>query len=272
MAVLCPFIKMDSLDMLTTLNCVSTLCCQSVFLREKTTRKFSPKPGQHPCHRCGGYLAEGAYVQVYPDRKFRLLTRICTVATAMFYKSSTNFVHTFSDDGSFVRERPGATISLAEIAMNWVYHALSTGACREEQMYHSILDVFGNIDKPANLPAGVGDCSVCRGSGLSRRSRSRKSKKPSKPQPCPTCLGSARVLSPVLTPRIVSMAESVYASATWHGQLPEEDMNVLADHLYDVWPESLTAEPNLFVDHLREPGPHFLGCWAIDVLARKVPS
>jgi hypothetical protein len=61
-----------------------------------------------------------------------------------------------------------------------------------------------------------------------------------------------------LTPNVVMLARSFYHDRNFAG-LP-----ILADALE----ESGCTSPDL-LDHLRGPGPHVLGCWALDTVLNK---
>jgi hypothetical protein len=68
-----------------------------------------------------------------------------------------------------------------------------------------------------------------------------------------------------LTPQVVAIAQAAYDQ--WElpaGTLDTSRLAVLADALEEVG----CTDPNL-LDHLRSPGPHYRGCWAIDILLGK---
>jgi hypothetical protein len=57
---------------------------------------------------------------------------------------------------------------------------------------------------------------------------------------------------------VVKLAEAIYAGRAF------DRMPILADALE----EAGCADAN-FLDHCREPGPHALGCWIVDLLLGK---
>lgn len=68
-----------------------------------------------------------------------------------------------------------------------------------------------------------------------------------------------------LTPTAISLAN--VASATRHlpsGHLDPDRLAVLADAL-----EEAGCTEQAVLDHLRAPGPHVLGCWAVDLVVAK---
>lgn len=67
--------------------------------------------------------------------------------------------------------------------------------------------------------------------------------------------------SPVLTPLVRSLAEAAYQERQENGELDPDRLAVLSDALIDAG----MPEGDLLA-HLREPGPHYPGCWAVDLL------
>jgi hypothetical protein len=67
------------------------------------------------------------------------------------------------------------------------------------------------------------------------------------------------------TPTVLSLAQAAYEERLLHsGELGPVRLNVLADALEDA---GCTDEALL--THLREPGPHVRGCWALDLVLGK---
>jgi hypothetical protein len=72
---------------------------------------------------------------------------------------------------------------------------------------------------------------------------------------CPACL----------TPQVVALARAAYDRRHLpSGELGPDRLAVLADALE----EAGCTDPDL-LNHLRPPGPHVRGCWAIDLLLGK---
>jgi hypothetical protein len=68
-----------------------------------------------------------------------------------------------------------------------------------------------------------------------------------------------------LTPQVVAIAQGAYDQRELPaGTLDTSRLAVLADALEEVG----CTDPDL-LDHLRGPGPHYRGCWAIDILLGK---
>jgi hypothetical protein len=70
---------------------------------------------------------------------------------------------------------------------------------------------------------------------------------------CPVALNPAW-----LTPNVTALARSIYADRNFI------DLPILADALE----EAGCTRPELLT-HLRGPGPHVLGCWALDLVLNK---
>jgi len=67
-----------------------------------------------------------------------------------------------------------------------------------------------------------------------------------------------------LTAAVQALAEVAYAERLLpSGTLDPQRLGVLADAAEEV------ALPREVVEHLRSPGPHWRGCWAVDVLSGK---
>ena len=72
---------------------------------------------------------------------------------------------------------------------------------------------------------------------------------------CPACL----------TPQVVALARAAYDRRHLpSGELDQARLAVLADALEDAG----MADPDL-LNHLRGPGPHYRGCWAVDLILGK---
>jgi hypothetical protein len=66
------------------------------------------------------------------------------------------------------------------------------------------------------------------------------------------------------TSTVVALAEAAYEERLLpSGQLDPQRLTILADAL-----EEAGAGPELLA-HLRSPGPHVLGCWAVDLILGK---
>jgi len=67
------------------------------------------------------------------------------------------------------------------------------------------------------------------------------------------------------TPTVRSLAEAAYQERSLpRGTLDSDRLAVLADALEDAGCDS-----NQMLDHLRGPGPHMRGCWALDLILGK---
>lgn len=123
-------------------------------------------------------------------------------------------------------------------------------------------EVFGNPFQPVTLPLGE-PCRKCKGKGdipagaggavIGRKER----------LPCERCKGTGHRPSPVLTPLVLQLAEAAYTVRTGTGTLDNDALAVLSDALEEAGLEEMT---NPILAHLREPGPHYRGCWATDIL------
>jgi hypothetical protein len=110
--------------------------------------------------------------------------------------------------------------------------------------------LFGDPFGPAvRLP---GACPRCGGAGRRRN--------PAPPEaqisPWVLCCAKGKGLSPALTPLVRRLAEQIYAGRAFD-RLP-----VLADAA-----EEAGVDDPALLGHLRSPGPHARGCWALDLLA-----
>lgn len=113
---------------------------------------------------------------------------------------------------------------------------------------------------------------------------------------CDTCQGTGHEPSPVLTPLVQSLAEAAYQERDPSGTLDPDRLAVLSDALIDAGLEGPVCDfckgrgnfqtsnsyaecpwcgfqgvgtgrqPHPMLAHLRLPGPHYRGCWAIDLL------
>jgi hypothetical protein len=63
---------------------------------------------------------------------------------------------------------------------------------------------------------------------------------------------------------IVGVAQAAYERPTQSGELDRQRMGVLADAL-----EEAGCTDDGLLSHLRSPGPHFRGCWALDLVLGK---
>lgn len=155
---------------------------------------------------------------------------------------------------------------------------------------HVIREVFGNPFQQVTLPPGE-KCEAC-----AARLRWQETW-------CKVCRNTQHGPSPVLTPLVLQLAEAVYNVRTETGTLDNDALAVLSDALEDAGLEDksqvcprcidgsgvrlgLYGEPprvechhcggegklrfaNPILAHLREPGPHYRGCWATDILLGK---
>lgn len=72
----------------------------------------------------------------------------------------------------------------------------------------------------------------------------------------------ASIASPCLTPTVVSLASAAYQERHWRsGEIDCDRLGVLSDAL-----EEASCDDAALLDHLRGPGPHVRGCWALDLL------
>lgn len=70
--------------------------------------------------------------------------------------------------------------------------------------------------------------------------------------------------SPWLTPQVLALADAAYHERLPDGTLDPLRLSVLADAL-----EEAGCDNAEILTHLRSPGPHWRGCWAVDLLLRK---
>ena len=118
-------------------------------------------------------------------------------------------------------------------------------------------DIAGNPFRPVALPKGQ-PCPRCNGTGTLWRSRTRGSD-------CPQCKGEGYQRCPWLTPDVLALAQAAYLErdpATGH--LDPARLAVLADAL-----EEAGCADEAVLSHLRSPGPHVRGCWALDLVLSK---
>lgn len=150
-------------------------------------------------------------------------------------------------------------------------------------------EVFGNSLQPVTLPLGE-PCKKCRGRG----ERLLRDEHPELSHPkdrrrawCSVCNGTGHGPSPVLTPLVLQLAEAAYTVRTGTGALDNEALAVLSDALEEAglegpWDAVMVRQTRRSVGHiehrnvlhpilahLRDPGPHYRGCWALDLLLGK---
>jgi hypothetical protein len=70
---------------------------------------------------------------------------------------------------------------------------------------------------------------------------------------------------PLVPPLARSIAEGAYANRIEYGELDPERLLVLWDALEDAGCQSKAIR-----EHLCSPGPHYRGCWAIDLILGKI--
>lgn len=80
---------------------------------------------------------------------------------------------------------------------------------------------------------------------------------------CDDCAGTgvACVPWPYRTPLVMEMAKSAYGERLPNGLLNSDTLCIMSDALIDA---GLMNHP--IIEHLRQPGPHYLGCWAVDAI------
>jgi hypothetical protein len=116
---------------------------------------------------------------------------------------------------------------------------------------HLLRDIVGNPFRPAMLPPGP-RCSVCGGIG----------KAASHCERCGLHGHFGREAHPFITPTVLSLAQAAYDHrdpATGH--MDPLRLAVLADALEEAGCDNETV-----LSHLRSPGPHVRGCWALDLI------
>lgn len=148
-----------------------------------------------------------------------------------------------------------------------------------------IRDIVGNPFRPVELSL----CEGCYGRedhGPSGNANWKRSE-------CPCCGGVGRI-APWLTPAVLSLAQAAYDTRQPDGTLNPLRLAVLADALEDAGCEGdkcdacrdgyQTAGQSVYpcrrcmgsrtldhpiLAHLRTPGPHWRGCWAVDLILGK---
>lgn len=168
-------------------------------------------------------------------------------------------------------------------------------------------DIVGNPFRPVMLPAGP-PCRKCRGKGKRPSGAGGAVDRPSH-RPCEVCEGTGHGPCPWLTPDVLALAQAAYDQRDEvSGHLDPVRLAILADSLEEVGcpPEVETAcngcggagvvydevgtdypcvrcgrggltrpgtgraiVPHPLLAHLRSPGPHVRGCWAIDLVLEK---
>ena len=157
-------------------------------------------------------------------------------------------------------------------------------------------DIVGNPFRPVVLPPGeLTKCRTCNGEGELTTSHRFD---------CYNCDGQGTRHKPCswLTPLVVSLAQGAYDNRLPSGQLDPEILAVLSDALEDAgcpthetatervrvctafmyshqemgvecncdsWRDVKVERPHPILAHLRSPGPHWRGCWAVDLLLEK---
>jgi hypothetical protein len=156
-------------------------------------------------------------------------------------------------------------------------------------------DIIGNPWRPVALPPGP--AARCKCWGYSTFG------KPVPAMACPSCQGKGTIPgpSPVLTPTVLSLAQAAYEERQEDGTLDPARLAVLSDALKEaglacqqckgcngerghplysrdsgesyMMPcrdcEGAGVLPHPVLAHLRSPGPHVRGCWAVDLMLGK---
>lgn len=127
-----------------------------------------------------------------------------------------------------------------------------------------VWDVFGNPFRPVEIKkkcwrcAGVGkyQTSVYVGDGKSERME----------RHCETCLGNGRFQPSWRSSRVISLAQAAYDERLSSRELDTARLFVLSDAMEEEADASLDIR---LLEHLRLPGPHYRGCWALDLILGK---
>ena len=184
-------------------------------------------------------------------------------------------------------------------------HADASGEADAWQLADTLRDIVGNPFRPVVLSSGEPvKCRQCSGSGWIRDHVPYADL-----ERCEACkgVGESATPSPWLTPLVVSLAQGAYDNRLPSGQLDPEILAVLSDALEDAgcpvgvqvcylcnstgiyqqehpWGDTYAVEtltchacqgertgavPHPLLAHLRSPGPHWRGCWAVDLLLEK---
>jgi len=119
--------------------------------------------------------------------------------------------------------------------------------------------LFGNPWRPVTLPK----CGRCDGGGERIGADRPFEFAPNAIEAlrCPDCRGAG---SPAITPDVRALARAAYDERAAEGLLDPVRLLVLADALEEAGCDN----PDL-LGHLRGPGPHARGCWALDLLLGK---
>jgi len=230
------------------------------------------------------------------DRKLRLVACACSRldARGKNHLEAIEAVETHAD-GHDIDLNPHSnwTIASPEYSPARMLSYLLTDAGfvgKGKQIADILRDIIGNPFQPVTLPLGetipCKACSVFRGADDDFMTFK---------VACNVCRNSGRVVgpSPVLTPLVLQLAEAVYTVRTGTGTLDNDVLAVLSDALEEAGleemycplckgrPQRTRAEYFICIDHneivvehpilahLREPGPHYRGCWAVDLLLGK---
>lgn len=219
------------------------------------------------------------------DRKLRLWV----VACRSLEMSKAQQTNRYTPDG---KDLEGNWEALEKAISAWKEASESPVVPSLHERAHILRDIIGNPFHPVTLPPGE-PCKKCNGRGWV-----------SGPVPyCERCNGIGHGPSPVLTPLVWQLAEAAYTVRTGTGTLDNDALAVLSDALEEAGLEDksqvcprcingsgirlgLYGEPprvkchhcggegklrftNSILAHLRDPGPHHRGCWAVDLLLGK---
>ncbi len=179
----------------------------------------------------------------FGERKFRLFAVACDAASDV-----ANRADEYGLEGELIESH-----NVTSVARSWA-DTQKGGDPTPERKAAILHELFGNPFAPVTLPAGP-KCGKCRGRGTVSPGAGGAVDRPDRP--CPAKCRAGHLPGPWLTPQVLSLATAAY-SGEWSALLP------LSDALEELGCDSV----NLLA-HLRSPGPHAKGCWAVDLLLGK---
>jgi ribosomal protein L37E len=180
------------------------------------------------------------------DRKLRLFA--CACRERAVESLAAGWVEAYGSEGEKIRDSPG-------MARAWANGNATDGDLTQALKASLLRDVVGNPFRPLDGGRPVRDERVCEKCGH------RSARHPGK---CTAC-GSDHVRKwrvrdtwGWLTPAVLGIARRAYDLRDW------EALPVLADALQEAG-----CEDEQVLGHLRGPGPHVRGCFAVDALLGK---
>ena len=209
-----------------------------------------------PCGQCDN----GPILPVTPfsNRKLRLWVEACR---AYWQRDDRAF-------GNYDLDSPSGLTTACE---NWSRcHPTVMPIDPLPMRAHLLRDIIGNPFRPAQFPSGApveAKCVKC-GGALAPLKRDRQPMLSAclrcgqvnghwfdvlKPGPCPW-----------LTTDVLSIAQAAYDERLDDGTLDLARLAVLSDAL-----EEAGCTDDTLLSHLRSPGPHVRGCWAVDLILGK---